>query len=416
MLSRIKQILSISLILTLSTSSAIAENWPSFRGPNANGITADKNLPVEWNENTNVAWKVKTLGYGHSSPVVWKNQIWMGTAMDEGHSLHAICYDRTGKLQHNVKLFSVDNLQASNALNSFASPTPAIEDDTVYVYFGTYGVAAIDTSSGKIRWKRTDINLNHQEGPGSSPILYKDLLIFHCDGYDVQYITALNKKTGKTTWKTKRSIDLSGVGNHARKAFVTPAIQKINNADLLVSPAAQGCYAYDPNTGKEVWRISYSGFSAVPQPVFSGGTAFVVTDFGRPEIWALNSTAKGILADGDVSWRYSMSCPSTPSLTVINGLIYFVADKTGVASCITAKTGELVWRSRVGGSFSASPIATDEHIYFFDRDGTTTVVRLGDSYDVVSQNKLDAGCMASPAVADDAIYIRTTTHLYCIKK
>ena len=237
MLSRIKQILAISLILTLSTSSAIAENWPGFRGPNANGITANKNLPVEWNENTNVAWKVKTLGYGHSSPVVWKDQIWMGTAMDEGHSLHAICYDRTGKLQHNVKLFSVDKLQASNALNSFASPTPAIEDDTVYVYFGTYGVAAIDTATGKIRWKRTDINLNHQEGPGSSPILYKDLLIFHCDGFDVQFITALNKKTGKTAWKTKRSIDLSGVGNHARKAFVTPAIQKIDNVDLLVSPA-----------------------------------------------------------------------------------------------------------------------------------------------------------------------------------
>lgn len=416
MLNRSQQILAVAVVLFATSSMMRAENWPRFRGPHANGITSNENLPTSWDENKNIAWKVKTPGYGHSSPVIWGNQVWMGTAMDEGHSLHAVCIDRQGKLQHNVKLFSVDDLQASNALNSFASPTPVIEEGAVYLYFGTYGVAAVDTKSGKIRWKRSDINLNHQEGPGSSPILYKDLLIFHCDGYDVQFITALNKKTGETAWKTKRSIDLSGVGNHARKAFVTPAIQKINNTDLLVSPAAQGCYAYNPNTGEEVWRIAYSGFSAVPQPVFQGDTAFIVTDFGRPEIWALNSTAKGVLADNDVSWRYSMSCPSTPSLTLANGLIYFVADKTGVASCITAKTGELVWRDRIGGSFSASPIATKEHIYFFDRDGTTTVVRLGDSYDVVSQNKLESGCMASPAVADDAIYLRTTSHLYCIKK
>ena len=400
--------------LATLTTSIQAENWPRFRGPNADGLHTSAKLPTQWNEEENVVWKVATPGKGHSSPVIWNDQIWMGTALNEGHDLHAICFRRDGKLLHNLKLFHIEKLEASNALNSFASPTPVIEEGTVYLYFGTYGVAAIDTTSGKIKWRRQDIRLNHQEGPGSSPILHKDLLIFHCDGYDVQHITALNKSTGSTVWETTRSLDLSGVGNHARKAFVTPVVRKVNGKDLLVSPAAQGCYAYDPNTGKEIWRIACEGFSAVPQPVFSGNLAYIVPDFGRPEIWAVDISGEGVLTEKDVKWKYSTACPSTPSLIHKDGLLYFVADKTGVASCIKAETGELVWRERIGGSFSTSPVATKDHIYFLDRNGTTTVVSIGSKFNVVSRNTLSAGCMASPAIADNQLFVRTATHLYCL--
>tara|TARA_B100000676_G_scaffold59790_1_gene59028 strand:- start:1250 stop:2497 length:1248 start_codon:yes stop_codon:yes gene_type:complete len=403
-----------ALTILLLTTVVQAENWPRFRGPNADGLHHSAKLPTNWSESDNVVWKSETPGKGHSSPVIWEDQIWMGTAMNEGHDLHAICFNRDGKLKYNVKLFHIEKLEASNSLNSFASPTPVIEAGTVYLYFGTYGVAAIETASGKIKWSRQDINLNHQEGPGSSPILYKGLLIFHCDGYDVQHITALDKQTGKTVWTTTRSLDLSHVGNHARKAFVTPVVRKVNGKDLLVSPAAQGCYAYDPNTGEEVWRIAYSGFSAVPQPVFHGKLAYIVTDFGRPEIWAVDVSGKGVLGEKDIKWKYNTTCPSTPSLIIKDGLIYFVADKTGVASCITADTGELVWRERIGGSFSTSPVATSDHIYFFDRTGATTVVKLGREYKVASRNTLESGCMASPAIADDQLFVRTATHLYCL--
>ena len=224
-----------ALTILLLTTVVQAENWPRFRGPNADGLHHSAKLPTNWSESDNVVWKSETPGKGHSSPVIWEDQIWMGTAMNEGHDLHAICFNRDGKLKYNVKLFHIEKLEASNSLNSFASPTPVIEAGTVYLYFGTYGVAAIETASGKIKWSRQDINLNHQEGPGSSPILYKGLLIFHCDGYDVQHITALDKQTGKTVWTTTRSLDLSHVGNHARKAFVTPVVRKVNGKDLLVS-------------------------------------------------------------------------------------------------------------------------------------------------------------------------------------
>ena len=405
--------LTFALLLLLSFP-LMAENWPRFRGPSADGIHELAELPTQWSEDKNVIWKSETPGKGHSSPVIWGDQIWMGTALNDGHDLHALCFNRKGELLYNVKLFHVEKLEASNTLNSFASPTPVIEEGTVYLYFGTYGVAAIHTDSGKNKWTRQDINLNHQEGPGSSPILYNNLLIFHCDGYDVQHITALDTASGEEVWKTTRSLDLSGVGNHARKAFVTPVVRRVNNKDLLISPAAQGCYAYDPNTGKEVWRISYYGFSAVPQPVFEGDTAFIVTDFGRPQIWAIDISGKGVLGDDDVKWKYTTTCPSTPSLIVKDGLLYFVADKTGVASCIKTENAELVWRDRIGGSFSTSPVATDKHIYFFDRSGTTTVLELGNEYKVISRNELSSGCMASPAIADNRLFIRTATHLYCL--
>ena len=407
--------LLISICLYAVSFPLQAENWPQFRGPRADCIHSSAKLPTHWSEDANVSWKVKTPGKGHSSPVIWHDQIWMGTALNNGHALHALCYSRAGKLLYNIKIFNVPDLEPINTLNTFASPTPVIEDGTVYLYFGTYGVAAIDTATGRIKWSRRDIKLNHQEGPGSSPILYQNLLIFHCDGYDVQHITALNKLTGKRAWRTTRSLDLSGVGNHARKAFVTPVIRQVNGRDLLVSPAAQGCYAYDPQTGEEVWRIAYPGFSAVPQPAFEGDTAFVVTDFGKPEIWAIDISGKGVLGQEHVKWKYTVTCPSTPSLLIHNGLLFFITDKTGIASCITSANGKLVWRERVGGTFSASPIATKKHLYFFDRTGTATVVALGNQFQVISRNQLETGCMATPAIADHAIYLRTTNHLYCIQ-
>ena len=320
-----------------------------------------------------------------------------------------------GELVHDVKVFDVEQPEVKNALNSFASPTPAIEEGRLYVHFGTYGTACLDTGSGEILWARRDLTLDHQEGPGSSVILHGDHLIFHCDGRDIQYLVALNKQTGKTAWKTTRSIDLSVVGDFARKAFSTPLIVTDGGVTQLVSPAAQGCYSYDPATGKELWRVRYSGFSAVPSPVFTGGKVHVITDFAKPEIWAVRLDGRGDVTETHVDWTFSGSVSSTPSVVAADGLLYFVADKTGVASCLDLESGELVWRHRIGGSFSASPILSGDHVYFFDRDGQTTVLAHGRTLKVLSVNELEAGCMASPAASDGALYLRTTTHLYRIE-
>ena len=392
--------------------------WPQFRGPAGRGVAANEqnNPPVNWSKKQNTTWKTKIPGSGWSSPVIWNDQIWLTTSLKDGQQVFAVCVETNGKLKHQVKLFDIPKPQVKNALNSYASPSPTIEAGRVYLHFGTYGTACLETESGRVLWKRSDLNLDHQEGPGSSIILHDDLLLFHCDGRDVQFVMALNKQTGKTVWKTKRSIDLSKVNDFQRKAFSTPLIVNFQGQAQMISPAAQGCYSYDPQTGEELWKVRYPGFSAVPHPVSQGNLAYVVTDFGKPELWAIRLDGRGDVTDSHVSWKYTSSVCSTPSVVLVDNLIYFVTDKTGVASCVDAKTGKLVWKQRIGGKFSTSPLAVAGKIYFFDRDGKTTVIAQGRKFQKLAVNTLDSGCMASPALIGDTLYLRTATALYRLEQ
>ena len=398
--------------------SAADQTWPQFRGPTGLGsaVALDSNPPHRWSEQQNITWKTKIPGSGWSSPVIWNDQVWLTTSQRDGQEVYAICIGTDGKIKHQVKLFTVAKPETKNALNSYASPSPTIEEGHVYVHFGTYGTACLDTKSGKILWKRTNLTLDHQEGPGSSIILHRDLLLFHCDGRDVQYVIALNKKTGETAWKTKRSVDLSKVNDFQRKAFSTPLVVTFQGRTQMISPAAQGCYSYDPESGKELWKVRYRGFSAVPRPITRQGTTYVVTDFGKPELWAVQLDGRGDVTDSHVRWKYKTSVSSTPSPVLIDGLIYFVSDKTGIVSCVDASTGQLVWKQRIGGKFSASPVATANTIYFFDRDGKTTVIAKGRQFKKLAVNQLDSGCMASPAIIADTLYLRTENALYRIQR
>ena len=414
--SHCKPTLVATILLAFFALDANSEesNWPQFRGPAGVGVATHQQSkpPVRWSETQNTTWKTNISGNGWSSPVIWNDQIWLTTSRNEGREVFAVCLETNGKLKHQVKLFDIAEPEVKNALNSYASPSPVIEAGRVYVHFGTYGTACLETASGRVLWKRNDLNLDHQEGPGSSIILHGDLLLFHCDGRDVQFVAALNKRTGKTAWKTKRSIDLSKVNDYQRKAFSTPLVVNFQGRDQMISPAAQGCYSYDPQTGKELWKVRYRGFSAVPRPVTLGNLAYVVTDFGKPELWAIRLDGHGDITDTHVQWKYTTGVCSTPSVVLANNLIYFITDKTGVASCLDAKTGKLVWKQRIGGKFSTSPLAANGKIYFFDRDGKTTVIAQGRKFQPLAVNTLSSGCMASPAIIGDTLYVRTANALY----
>jgi len=399
----------------LAVSARAEQDWPQFRGPDGQGHSDSVGLPLTWSETENVAWKTAIPGQGWSSPVILDDQIWMTTALDSGHSLHAVAVDRkTGAIVHDVEVFTVDEPPKIHATNSYASPTPVVERGRVYVHFGTMGAACLDTATGSILWTNHDFTLDHEVGPGSSPTLYADLLLFTCDGCDFRYVAALDKNSGKLAWKTPRSgvIDKPGMN---KKAFATPLVIRAGGRDLAIMPGAEWVQAYDPLSGEEIWNVKYPGFSNVPRPVYGHGLVYVCTGFGVPEMWAIRPEGHGDITASNVVWKATKEMPAKPSPILVGDEIYTVNDK-GIATCLDAATGAKRWIKRFGGSFSASPIFADGRIYFCSEDGKTLVLAPGRNFEQLAANQLDGRFMASPAVSGKALFLRTDTHLYRIEK
>jgi len=390
------------------------EDWPQFRGPDGQGHSDSKNLPQRWSETENVKWKIAIPGEGWSSPVILGNQIWMTTALDDGKSLRAICVDRTsGKILRDVEVFSVKKPGYKNLLNSYASPTPVIEGERAYVHFGTEGTACLSAKTGKILWRNRDLLLDHEEGSGSSPAIYRDKLIVPCDGTNTQYVVALNKLSGETLWKIQRS-SAHNPSTSRRKAFCTPLIIQVSGHDQAIIPGADCLYAYEPESGKEIWTAHYSGYSVTPRPVFGLGMIFTCTGFDHPQLWAVRADGQGDVTTTNVVWKTTKQAPLKPSLLFLNEKIFMVSDG-GIASCLDAKTGKEFWQERIGGEYSASPISAENKIYFFSQEGKSVIIDASEKFRPLATNELGDGFMASPAVAGNALFLRSKTHLYRIE-
>ncbi len=406
----------LSLGFSCLAAVGASEDWPQFRGPDGQGHSDAVGLPRTWSETQNVKWRTAIPGEGWSSPVVLGSQIWLATALEDGKSLRAICVDRsTGKLIHNVEVAHVDAPAPKHALNSHASPTPVIEPGRVYFSFGMYGVFCLNSETGEIMWKNTELRHDHgQNGPGSSPILHGGLFILNCDGTELRYVAALNKITGQRVWKTPRSnrIDKSP---ELKKAYATPLIINVNGRDQLISPGAFRVNAYEPGTGKELWFCDIPGFSNVPRPVYGHGLVYVCTGYMNSELFAIRPFGAGDVTATHVAWKTKKQVSFKPSPLLVGDQFYMVSD-SGMVSCLDAKTGELVWSERLGGEYSASPVFAGDAIYLFNQQGQATVILPDTKLNVVATNTLGAGFMASPAIAGKALFLRTKTHLYRIEK
>jgi len=412
----------LSIVFILSIQNPETGNWPEYRGPSANGHSAAKGLPLSWSENQNVKWKVAIHGKGWSSPVVWGDQIWLTTATPDGREMFVLCIDRnTGKLLLDRKLFENPEPDPINDVNSYASPSPVIEEGRVYVHFGSYGTACFDTKTIKPVWIRRDLPCRHSVGPGSSPVLFRDLLILTMDGIDVQYMTALDKRTGKTIWRTDRGIGASrgtngGSGtNEGNKSFNTPAFIEFGGKTQMVSTGAKAVVAYDPATGSELWRAAHGGYSNSSRPLFGNGMVFINTGYDRAELFAVRLGGSGDVTSSNVVWKLTKSVPFKPSALLLDGLYYMVTDG-GILTCLEAATGQQVWQERIGGHFSASPVYAEGRIYLFSEEGKTTVIKPGRKLEVLGENVLSDGFMASAAIAGKGFYLRTKTHLYRIEE
>ena len=394
----------ILLFLTLFLPSS---DWPQFRGPTGQGHSDEHNLPLNWSETTNVRWKVAIRGRGWSSPVVQGDRVWLTTATEEGKSLRALAVDRnSGAILLDVELFRLKSPKLTNSKNSFASPTPIIDGDRVFLHFGALGTACI-TQSGEIVWKTRLEYDNGQHGTGGSPVLYGDLLIISCDGNDAQFVVALDKLTGRVRWKKPRE---------GHQAYTTPLIVSLPSGDQVISPGAFRAVAYEPRTGKELWQVTYGeGFSNVPTPVYGAGLVFICTGFQQASLLAVRLDGRGDVTKSKVVWKLDRGVPLTPSPLLVGDELYFVTDN-GIATCVDAKTGKEYWRARLGGNHSASPIYADGRIYFLSEEGESVVVAPGQQLKHLATNQIEGRTLASMAVAGGSIFVRSETHLYRIAK
>jgi outer membrane protein assembly factor BamB len=399
------------LMLAIVASSALpiaAEDWPEFRGPTGQGHSTERGLPLQWSETQHVAWKVPVPGRGWSSPVVANGRVWLTTATDDGGgSLRLISFDvATGRAVTNTEVVKVRGSRAPNVKNSRASPTPIVEGDRVYVHFGADGTAAVSTD-GKVLWKVV-LAYQSQHGNGGSPTLFNDLLIVNCDGADEAYVVALDKATGRVRWRTSRRQPFD-------QSYTTPLVIDVAGSKQLISIGAYRAGSYDPQSGRELWRVSYgSGFSNVPRPVFGHGLVYIATGFMQPTLMAVRVDGTGDVTRSHVVWTLTRQAPYTPSPLLVGDELYVVSD-IGIATCLDAKTGKAHWTERLGGNYSASPIFADGHVYFLSEEGVATVLAPGREFRVLAKNTLDGATLASMAVSNGSLFIRSDTHLYRIR-
>ena len=400
-------------------------NWPEYRGPTCDGRAQVNTIPLHWSENRNVRWRTPIHDRGWSTPVIRNGQIWLTTARMDGKEMYVICVDReSGDVLVDKKIFDVPNPRPlGNDLNCYASPSPTIEAERVYIHFGSYGTACLDTQTAEVLWQRRDLPCNHLRGPASSLVLWKNLLIFHMDGSDHHYVVALEKTTGKTVWKVQRSTDYNDLDPNGeptadgdyRKAYNTPLLIDVDGHPQLISPSAKAVYAYSPKTGREIWQVRHQGHSTACRTLYDGQLIFVNTGHGKTELLAINPRGTGDTTESHIAWRQHRYVPVRSSPVLVDRLIYS-SSKDGVVSCVDSKSGNLVWRKRIGGKFSSSTLFADGRIYFFSQEGESVVISPGQHYHELARNHLPTGFMASPIALENALYLRTKTHLYRIEK
>ena len=389
-----------------------ATPWPEFRGGTGDGVSQEHNLPVEWSESRGVVWKTAIPGKAWSSPVIWDDLVWLSNATEDGTRLSAVAVARAnGRIVHNITVFEIAAPQFCHPFNSYASCTPAIERDRLYLHYGSAGTACLDTESGEILWTRQDLPCDHFRGPGSSPIIHGNLLIVALDGFDLQYVVALDKTTGKTMWRKDRNIDYGTTDGDAKKAYPTATVIRSQGREQVIIPSAGATIAYDPTSGEELWRVRHGGMNASARPLFAHGLVYINTAAGGMKFLAVRPDGIGDVTGTQIAWKSSQGTGSRSSQLLLGEKLFLISD-AGTASVLDAVSGKALSQKRLSGEFSASPILADGRIYASNQGGDTFVLSAADPSTVLATNTLDDGCMASPAVFDAAIYLRTKTHLY----
>ncbi|UCC97934.1 MAG: PQQ-binding-like beta-propeller repeat protein [Phycisphaerales bacterium] len=420
-MTRRTAIIHMSLLIALTMTRAelsLAEDWPGFRGPGRQGISQEKNIPLEWSETSNIAWKTPVPGEGWSSPIVFEDRVFVTTATEEGTSFRLIRLDRkNGAVLWNKEVFR-QKAGHKQRFNSYASSTPVTDGQKVFVVGADGSIAAV-SNEGNVAWTNRDVEFYSEHGLAVSPVLYKDLLIVPFDGsssgpdpklgwqkpWDRAVIMAIEKNTGKVRWKGKRGLSCV--------AHVSPQILREDGRDQLVSSAGNVVQGFDLETGHRIWTASSPGEGVVPSVVIGEGLVFTASGFGESTIRVVRTGGEGDVTDTHIAWESTEDVPRVPSMLYVRPWLFLVTE-TGVAKCLRAATGQVIWRQRLDPKYSASPVWAQGRIYLLSEKGTTTVIEAEPEFNVLAQNELNEKCCASPAISQKQIFIRSERNLYCI--
>ena len=440
--------LALSLFcLCLAASAARAQNWPQFRGANASGVAEGRPAPVKWDaaKAENLRWKTPIPGLGHSSPVVWGDKVFVTTAVTSApkdetrYGLYGDVEPVKDDPRHTWKLYALDKRTGKvlwervayeglpkvkrHPKSTHADSTPATDGRVVVALFGSHGLYAYDTS-GKLLWKQ-DLGLlnpgwfydpDYQWEHGSSPVIYKNLVIVQADIQKDSFIAAYDLKTGKQVWKTLREGELPGWG--------TPTVYEGKARAELVTTGARYVRGYDPLTGKELWRLGPMSEITTPTPIAAFDLIFVASGYAPVQpIYAIRPGATGDISLKDdkessefVAWSKKRGGPYMPTPVVYGELLYTVSNQ-GVVTAYQAKTGERVYQQRIadrGGAFTASPVGSDGKLYLSSEDGEIFVVRAGPKHELLSVNPMGEVLMATPAISDGMLIVRGINHVFAV--
>ena len=407
-----KNHISAGLIFLLSISinvyKAHAQNWPGWRGPNGDGTSMETNLPVRWDSITNIAWKIAVPGQGYSSPIVFKDKLFLTTALQETQEKVLLCYEsRTGKLLWQ-KTVVKSPFEGKHDNNSHASGTPVTDGTRIFVSFldGKDIVVAAFDFAGKLLWKKSPGTFSSPHGYSCSPILFEDRVIINGNSLGDSFVAALSKTDGRVLWRVP----------HERPAhsFSTPIIRNIAGKTQLIFCGNKEIASYNPADGSKYWFVSGPSEDFCSSPVYNEKTGLVLVSSAWPQriLVAIKPDGKGDVSKSHVVWQSREGAYYVPSPVYKDNLL-FTTMTTGKLHCIDAATGKILWTESMGPQYS-SPVIAGGLIYMPKDDGVITVIKPGPKYEYIAKNPLGEKMFASPAISNGKIYLRGFQHLYCI--
>ncbi len=386
-----------------------AKYWSRWRGPSGQGVVVGSGYPDRWSATENVLWRTPVPGRGNSSPIVWGDRIFVTTSYENGRRLSVLAFRRSDGSKLWESFIPEGRSQSAHFKNGHASSTPVTDGQRVYVYFGTRGLFAFDLN-GKVVWHQDLGPTDAYHGTAGSPLLYKDRIILYQDQYRNSFIAAFDTRTGRQLWRTTRD---AGVG------WGTPIAINSGARDEIIVNGERAVFAYDPASGRELWRCGGNTFEVIPTPVVGYGMVFCSSGRAGPTL-AIRPGGRGDVTGTHLAWTSPKGSPFVPSPILYGEYLYMVNDMASIVTSIEAITGKVMFQGRLGVAqregFSASPVAVDGKVFFTNDDGETFVIRAGPTFELLHVNKIGESTLASPALVDGKWYIRTDRNLVAIGK